>query len=118
MEYPITRMMQAMMGTSFRCVLTILFILWFVEMVYIFPVLNRYDCTRIQGLQRSLALAVLNLPKTLLMMLITLLPTLIVMLIPSGFYVVLLMMFLIGAALISQVNSIIFEKLYFPPNWE
>jgi uncharacterized membrane protein YesL len=116
-EYPITSVMPDTMGTVFRCALTVLFILWLAEMIFIFPLLESCKAGRIECAKRAIVLAVINLPKALPMMIITALPLVLTVYVPNAFLVVLLVMLLLGAEGIAMINSILYGKMLFPPEW-
>jgi uncharacterized membrane protein YesL len=114
LEYPITRVMPDEMGNVFRGVLTVLFLLWIVEMIYVFPIMNQFSGSRLRCMGRALTAAFWNLPKTAIMIAVTLFPLVLMWLIPESYKLVIMFMLLFGAAGIAQLNSIFFEKMVFP----
>lgn len=99
---------------SFGRVMTILLIIvsviYVFTMLYVFPVLSRFDNTVKNTIRNAFLMSILNLPRTVLMVIINLLPAALFLLIPQSMPFVILFGFSVPAYLCSTQFVKIFRR--------
>ena len=99
---------------SFGRVMTILLIIvsviYVFTMLYVFPVLSRFDNTVKNTIRNAFLMSILNLPRTVLMVIINLLPAALFLLIPRSMPFVILFGFSVPAYLCSTQFVKIFRR--------
>ena len=99
---------------SFGRVMTILLIIvsviYVFTMLYVFPVLSRFDNTVKNTIRNAFLMSILNLPRTVLMVIINLLPAALFLLIPQSMPFVILFGFSVPAYLCSTPFVKIFRR--------
>ena len=95
-------------GTLIGIVLSFFSILYFIILLYVFPLLSKFENTLKQTIKNSLLIAFSNIDKTLMIALFTAIGFLILYFIPSS----LLIMIFFGFAFLCYINSFIFLKIF------
>ena len=96
----------------FRGLLLALSIFYVMIFTYAFPLLSRFENTLMGTLRNALALAIGNLPKTIVMVLLNLLPVVILLLSEVLFLRLSILMIMIYFAVAAQLNSFMLSKIF------
>ncbi len=102
---------QGAVLTVARMILVALFMVYFFEFLYVFPLLARFDNSIINTMRNALLLSVKNLPWTIILSLLAVIPY-----IALYYYIRFIMpVFVLGGfSIISLVSSYIFNRLFAP----
>lgn len=95
-------------GTLIGIVLSFFSIFYIIILLYVFPLLSKFENTLKQTIKNSLLIALANINKTLIIALLTATFLLIIYFIPSS----LLIMIFFGFAFLCYINSFIFLKIF------
>lgn len=96
----------------FRGLLIVLTIVYTMIVTYSFPMLSRFENSLMGTLRNSLALAIGNLPKTIVMMIINLLPLLILIIDEPLFLRLSILLTMIYFSAAAMLNSLMFSKIF------
>ena len=101
-----------MQAGIFRGLLIALSIFYVMIFTYAFPLLSRFENTVMGTLRNALALAIGNLPKTIIMALLNLLPLAILLLSEVLFLRLSILLIMIYFAAATQLNSLMLSKIF------
>ena len=99
-------------ASIFRGLLIALTIFYVMIFTYAFPLLSRFENTLMGTLRNALALAIGNLPKTIVMVLLNLLPVVILLLSEVLFLRLSILMVMIYFSVAAQLNSFMLSKIF------
>ena len=100
-------------GTLVRAAMLCIGVPWFLILLYIFPLIGRYESGVLASFKNALLLSVLQLPRTLLLALTVLLPVAFVLYAPAELFVALLpFLLLVGFAGIACVQEKVLAGVY------
>ena len=107
-DFMILRNSTVSFGKVIMVLITIVAVIYLFTMIYIFPVLSRFENTVKNTIRNSFLMSVLNLPKTILLIIINLIPT--VLLLVTLQAMPLLILF--GFSVPAYVASMLFVKIF------
>lgn len=98
----------------FRGLLVALSLIYSMVVAFAFPLQAKFENTLLQTLRNALALAISNLPKTILMVVLNLLPLLVLLLSEALFLRLSIFLVLIYFAVAAQLNSLMLAGIFRP----
>lgn len=98
----------------FRGLLIVLSLVYMMIITYAFPLQARFENTVMGTMRNALALAIGNLPKTILMVLLNILPLLILLLSESLFIRLSIFLVMLYFSSVAQLNSLMLVKIFQP----
>lgn len=100
-----------MMSVIFKFVLTLLSILLGFAMIYVFPLISKFENSVKNTLVNAILISIQNLPYTIVMLIISLLPVGIIFILPNYWGQIMFFDIVISYGIVAYINSIFLSKI-------
>ena len=107
-DFLILRNSTLSFGKVIMVLITVVAVIYIFTMIYIFPVLSRFENTVKNTIRNAFLMSILNLPKTILLVIINLVPTVVLLVTLQAMPIVILFGFSVPA----YVASMLFVKIF------
>lgn len=95
-----------------QLVFTVISIIYIFTLIYVFPIISKFENTIKNTIINSILISIQNLPYTVIMVILNLSPILLMSLFSSYWGQIIFFYIVIGFGIITYINSIFFEKIF------